>query len=157
MATFIAGPYTATYKSMALGQTADGYRISHSFFKRLILGDSYAQTPQDEVYQGAEQFCQFRLIQYDAAGVKTVMWPYAAYLSVGQVGRVSVQQSIAGALVLTAVSGPPAQSVPATITLTNSILAEGFPVELLFAPDLREVPIRLRNFPTQAGVFGTET
>jgi hypothetical protein len=153
--SFIAGPYTATYKGSALGQTADGYRVSHQFFKRLILGDSYAQTPQDEVYQGAEVFVQMRLIEYDAAGVQSVMWPYGAYMNVGQVGRVSRQQSLAGALVLTAVAGTPAATVPSSVTLTNAILAEGFPVELLFAPDLREVPLRLRVFPSTVGVFGS--
>lgn len=158
MPSFIAGPYTSTYKASALGQTADGYRVSHSFFKRLIQGDSYAQAPQDEVYQGAEMFVQFRLIQYDAAGVAAAMWPYGAFLTSGQVGRVSVQQSIAGPLVLTAVAGTPAATVPATLTLTNAIIAEGYPVELLFAPDLREVPIRMRVFPVNAtGIFGVAT
>lgn len=157
MPNFIAGPYTATYKSLALGQTADGYRLSHQFFKKLITGDSYGQTPQDEVYQGAEMFIQFRLIQYAAAGVAAIMWPYASFLTIGQVGRVSVQQSLIGALVLTAVAGTPAATVPASVTLTNAILAEGYPVELLFAPDLREVPIRQRLFPNTSGVFGTQT
>jgi len=155
MANFIAGPYTATYKGSALGQTADGYRISHQFFKRLIQGDSYAQSPQDEVYQGAEVFVQMRLIQYDSAGVQAIMWPYGAYMNIGQVGRVSRQQSLTGALVLTAVAGTPAATVPASVTVSNAILAEGFPVELLFAPDLREVPLRLRCFPSVAGVFGS--
>lgn len=155
MANFIAGQYTATLAGASLGQTAEGYRISHSFFKRLILGDSYAQTPQDEVYQGEEVFCQMRLIQYDAAGVQGAMNPFASYLSVGRVGRVSVQQGLVSALVLTAVSGPPAQNTPASVTLTNAIIAEGYPVELLFAPDLREVPLRMRCFPSQAGSFGS--
>lgn len=157
MPNFIAGPYTATYKALALGQTADGYRISHQFFKRLILGDSYAQAPQDEVYQGAEMFVQFRLIQYDSAGVAAAMWPYGSFagLAMGQVGRVSRQQGLVGSLILTAVAGTPASTAPASVTLTNAIIAEGFPVELLFAPDLREVPIRQRVFPSVAGSFGS--
>lgn len=153
--SFIAGPYTATYKGQSLGQAADGYRVSHQFFKRMILGDSFAQAPQDEVYQGVEMFITFRLIEYDAAGVASAMWPYGAFLTMGQVGRVSKQQSLTGALVLTAVAGTPAASAPASVTLTNAIIAEGFPVELLFAPDLREIPIRQRAFPNAAGVFGS--
>jgi hypothetical protein len=155
---FIAGPYTATYGGAALGQAADGYRVSHSFFKRLITGDTYAQAPQDEVYQGAEMFCQMRLIEFDAAGVNAIMWPYGAYLTNGQVGRVSRQQNLALPLVLTAVAGTPAANLPATLTLTTAILAEGFPVELLHAPDLREVPLRLRVFPAPlTGIFGVAT
>jgi hypothetical protein len=38
------------------------------------------------------------------------------------------------------------------------MLAEGFPVELLMAPDLKEVPIRMRVYPDDStGVFGTQT
>lgn len=156
--SFIAGPYTATYKTLALGQAAEGYRVSHQFFKRLITGDTFAEAPQDEVYRGAEMFVNFRLIEYDAAGIAGIMWPYGAYLINGQVGRVSRQQSITGALLLTAIAGTPAANTPATFTLTNTILAEGFPVELLHAPDLREIPVRLRCFPTAVtGVFGTQT
>lgn len=155
--SFIAGPYTSSFKGLALGQAADGYRVSHQFFKRLITGDSFAQAPQDEVYQGTEMFVQFRLIEYDSAGIASIMWPYGVYLTNGQVGRVSKQQSLTGALVLTAVAGTPAATAPASFTLTNAILAEGYPVELLHAPDLREVPIRLRVFPSSLGVFGIVT
>lgn len=154
--SFIAGPYTATYKQLALGQTADGFRLTHSFFKRLITGDSYAQSPQDDVYQGAEMFCQFRLIEYNAAGTKAAMWPYGTYLTMGTVGRVSKQQGLAGSLVLTALAGTPAAGTPATLTFSYAILAEGFPVDLLFAPDLREVPLRMRVYPS-SGIFGVET
>jgi hypothetical protein len=156
MANFIAGPYTATYRSLALGQAGDGFRLSHSFFKRLITGDSYAQAPQDEIYQGAEMFVSFRLIQYDAAGVGVAMWPYGNFLSMGSVGRVSKQQQLVGPLVLTAVSGTPAATTPATMSLTYAILSDGFPIELLFAPELREVPIRMRVFP-HSGLFGVQT
>lgn len=157
MPNFIAGPYTATYKGLSLGQTADGFRVSHSFFKRLITGDAYGQTPQDDVFQGAEMFCSFRCIQYDAAAVRSAMWPYgSSHLTIGAVGRLSAQQSLSGSLVLTAIAGTPAATEPATLTFTKAILAEGFPVELLYAPDLREVPIRMRLYPT-LGIFGVET
>ena len=155
---FIAGPYTATYRGQALGQAAEGYRVSHQFFKRIITGDSYAEGPQDEVYRGMEMFVNFRCIEYDAAGITALAFPFANRWNHGLVGRVSKQQGLCGALVLTAIAGTPAANAPASLTLTNCILAEGFPVELLFAPDLREVPVKLRAYPTQNnGIFGTET
>lgn len=158
---FIAGGYTATLGASALGQTADGWRVSHSFFKRLITGDSYAQTPQDAVYQGAEAFSQGRLIEYNAAGAANAFWPYSTQIyDIGIVGRLDVGSSIVDALVLTAVTGTTAATAPATVTLSKSILAEGFPVEMLFAPDLREVPLRFRHYPYDASgkqVFGTVT
>lgn len=155
--SFIAGQYTATWNSLALGQTADGFRLSHSFFKRLITGDSYAQAPQDGIYQGAECFLACRLIAYNSAALPTVMWPYAStFLDMGVIGVTDVGSTKAKSLVLTAIAGTPAAAAPATLTLTLAILAEGFPVELLFAPDLREVPLRMRVYPS-SGVFGTQT
>ncbi len=159
--SFIAGQYTATYKTSALGQTAEGWRCSHQFFKRLITGDTYAQTPQDAVYQGAEVFVQGRLIEYNATGALGAFWPYSSTIfALGVIGRLDVASSIAGALVLTALAGTPAAAAPATLTFTQAILAEGFPVELLFAPDLREVPLRFRCYPyfaTPNQVFGVTT
>jgi hypothetical protein len=159
MPNFIAGRYTATYNSLALGQTAEGFRLSHQFFKRLITGDAYAEAPQDAVYRGAELTIAYRLIQYDADGVLAAMWPYAATLfDMGVIGRTDVGSQIVKSLVLTVVAGTPAVGLPNSITLPKAILQEGFPVELLFAPDLREVPMRQRIYPDQTtGVFGTQT
>lgn len=155
--TFIAGGYTATWDGLAIGQTADGYRLTHQIFKRLITGDSYAEAPQDAVYRGGEASLAMRLIEYDAAAVQTMKWPYSATKwTMGVVGRIDVGSSLVKSLVLTAVAGTTAATVPATLTASKSILHENFPVEVLFAPDLREVPMRLRLYPT-AGVLAVET
>jgi len=175
---FVAGGYKATWApgtqtgaaaaaGTSLGQTAQGYRLSHQFFKRIITGDGMAQSPQDAVYQGAEMHLQFNLIEYSFAAVRTLMWPYGAYaatIAMGVVGRLDVQQNLTGAVVLTAVAGTTAAAAlaPATLTLPICMLSEGFPVELLMAPDLKEVPIRLRVYPNTTagatfGVFGTQT
>lgn len=156
--SFIAGQYTATYNSLPLGQTADGYRLSHQFFKRLITGDAWGEAPQDGVYRGASVEIGYTLIEYNAAGARAAFWPYAnAFLDMGIVGRLDVGSNIAKGLVLTAVAGTPAATAPASLSFTNAILKEGFPVELLFAPDLRDVPIRQRIYPNQSGVFGAAT
>ena len=47
---FIAGQYTATLAASTVGQLADGFRITHSVFKQLIIGDNFAQSPQDGIY-----------------------------------------------------------------------------------------------------------
>jgi hypothetical protein len=160
MTDFRAGGYTATWNNLACGQTAQGYRLSHQFFKRIITGDSMAEAPQDAVYRGAEMHIQFNLIEYAKAAIQTIMWPYAAYLTMGVVGRLDVQQAIVKSLNLTAVAGTTAAFAqgPATLSLLYTILAEGFPVELLMAPDLKEVPIRMRIYPYEGtGVFGSQT
>lgn len=153
---FICGRFTATLGASALGQTADGYRVSHSLFKRPITGDALAETVQDRIVRGAELFVSARLIEYNAAGVQNAFWPLSGTIyDMGVIGR--LDSAIADSLVLTAVAGTPAATVPATATFLLSTLAEGFPVELLFAPDLREVPIRLAVLPNSSGVFGTQT
>lgn len=154
--SFICGKYSATLGASALGQTADGYRVSHSLFKRIITGDNFADTPQDAILRGAEMFVAARLIEYNAAGALNAFWPLAATIyDMGVIGR--LDSAVADSLVLTALAGTPAATVPATATFLLTTLAEGFPVELLFAPDLREVPLRLRVYPSASGVFGTQT
>jgi hypothetical protein len=158
MPTFVAGANTVTWNALALGQTADGIRTIHQFFKRLITGDLMAESPQDAVYRGAEVALQFRLIQYDAAGIQTIKWPYSATKwDIGAVGRTDAGSAIAKSLVMTAVAGTPAATLPATFTALLSVLHENFPVEVLTAPDLKEVPIRLRVYPSTSGIFATET
>jgi hypothetical protein len=163
MTKFVAGGYTATWNGLTLGQAAQGYRLSHQFFKRIITGDSMAESPQDAVYRGAEMHIQMNLIEYMEQGIASIMWPYGNYLTMGAVGRLDVQTinntPSVKALVLTAITGTPAKTAlsPAELTLPKCILAEGFPVELLMAPDLKEVPLRMRIYPSEAGVFGTQT
>ncbi|TWU22453.1 hypothetical protein Pla52o_35090 [Novipirellula galeiformis] len=165
---FVAGQYTATYNAKALGQTAEGFTLSHQFFQRLITGDAGGDTPQDAVYRGREQFISYRLIEALAAAVAECSEPFASTpgtaLTLGKIGKLVVRGDgssegtpIAKSLVLTAVSGTSAsEDGPSTITLPLAILAEGFPVEILFAPDLREVPIRQRIYPEMStGLFGT--
>ena len=162
----VAGAYTATFNGLALGQTAQGYRLSHTHFKRPVTGDALAQSPQTAVFQGIEMFLQANLIEFNAAGIYPLIWPYGStYLQFGPVGRMDVESSLTKQMILTAVTGTPAQvlAAPASLTLPNAILAEGFPVELLLAPDLREVPMRMRLYPTTTGSpyagasFGTKT
>lgn len=157
MPSFIAGGYTATWNSLALGQAADGYRISHQVFKQLVTGDTYAEAPQEAIYRGAEATIQFTLVEFGEGGIQSIKWPYSATKwQIGTVGRADVISAIAKTLVLTAVAGTPAAASPATLTAGYAILHENFPVEVLYAPKLREVPLRMRLYP-DSGVLAVET
>lgn len=169
-ADFVAGAYTATYNAKALGQTADGYRLSHEVFKRIITGDLGAQTPQDAVYQGQAMFLAGRLIEADKAGILDLVYPYSGTVGtpweLGVIGLLDVRGAGGGtpvsrckSLVLTALTGTSAYAdMQITMTMPLSILAENFPVEVLLAPDLREVPIRMRIYPTMSTLlFGSQT
>lgn len=157
--SFIAGRYSMTLGGSTVGQTADGITLNHSFFKRLITGDNFAQTPQDAIFQGAEMFVSYRLLEYNATSARAAFWPYgSAWLTMSTVIG-TLDSANASQLILTALTGTPAAaaSAPTSVTLPLCILAEGFETELLMAPDLREIPIRQRVYPNSSGVFGTLT
>lgn len=155
--SFIAGQYTATLNANSLGQIEAGITLEHRFFKRLITGDNMAETPQDGIFRGGELFVAYNLLEYNAAGASAAFWPYGAgYLNMSTViGTLDTASALQ--LVLTALAGTPAAATPATITLPDCVLAEGYPVGILFAPDLRTVPIRQRVYPNSSKVFGTTT
>jgi hypothetical protein len=171
LAQIISGAYTCTYNAKALGYTADGWRLSHSFFKRLVTGDVGGDTPLNAIYRGREQFLVGRLIEAMATGVQDACEPYATAAgtnphTLADIGSIDVGYTSGGtpvpgackSIVLTAVSDTPAYILAqATFTFSNSILAEGHPVDILMAPDLRDVPVRFRIYPSSTGVFGTET
>ena len=168
--TFIAGAYTVTYNAKALGQTADGIRMTYEVFKREITGDAGGDTVQDAVYRGARRGCSFRCMEANAAGLYDLLYPYSATAGneweLGVIGLLDVrgQGGVSAAarakqVVFTAVAGTSAANDgPATVTIPLAILAQRFPVEVLMAPDLREVPIRLDFYPNMStGLWGSST
>lgn len=156
--SFIAGRYSITLNNLAIGQVKDGVRLSHQIFKQLIMGDSWGETKQDAVYRGADLTIAMELLEYNAAAVLLAIWPYAATLfDLGVIGTLDVGGSKAKSMVLTAIAGTSASATPATATFPNSILLEGFPIDLLLASELRTVPWRGRVYPSNSGIFGTQT
>lgn len=151
---FIAGRYASQFGGSSLGQTAEGIKLAHKFFTREVKGDAGAETVQDEIYRGGEVMLDTRLIEFNAAGAQSAFWPWAAsFLDLGVIGRLAVGGGIAKQIILTAVAGT--NATPLAITLPYCLLAAGFPVELLFAPDLREVPLKMRVFPGGSYSGGT--
>lgn len=147
---FIAGQYLVTYGGSTVGQIKEGITIDHTVMKQKIQGDNMGLADQDGIYLGSNVYGSFTLLEYNATAARAAFWPYgASYLSGGIVGR--LDSGLAAALVLTAIAGTPASSLPATLTLTYAILAEGFPVGLLFRPTLREIPIRMQAYPAGGG------
>ncbi len=170
MGKFIAGTYTATYNAKTLGQSAEGWRLSFEIFKRIVTGDLGAETPQDAVYRGQAYFAEFRLIEPMYSGIADLCAPYSATVGtpweLGKVGLLDVQGAGTATpvarckpLVLTAVTGTSAYNdAQQTITCPLAVLAEGYPVSVLLAPDLREIPIKMRIYPNMAtGLFGSQT
>lgn len=168
--SFIAGGYTATYNAKALGQTADGHRLTYEVFKRVITGHYGGDTPQDAVYRGQRRGSAFRLLEANAAGVADLLYPYSTTIGdqwdLGVIGLLDIRGQGSGSptvrakqLVLTAIAGTSAYNDAAvTITIPYTILAASFPVEVLLAPDLKEVPIRLDHYPNMSTLlWGSST
>ncbi len=161
--SFIAGPYSVTYDSATCGQLVEGLTFSNVVHKEMIVGDNLARAVQDDVFQGIDVTSDFALMEWDNAKALLMYWPYGStWLVAGVVGRVSKQQSLCKSLVLTAIAGTPAATAPASLTLPNSILHEEFPVQHIFKPAHRKVPLRFRHYPdlnsqTLVSTYGTST
>ncbi len=152
---FISGRYTAVWNSLACGQSREGFRISHQFMKKLIMGDAMGETPQDAILRGMEVLVQADLMHANQAAIGTMLNPYGDGYAFDplKIGQLDVQNGFAKAFILTAVNTGTGAPVPASQTLLKAVIQENFPVGLLFAPDLREVPVRLRAYPAANGSF----
>lgn len=156
--SFLAGRYSVTLGASSVGQTGlDSLIIEHQVFKQLIVGDNFAETPQDAVFRGMAEFIQMTLLEYNATAARAAFWPYGSIYGTMDVVIGTLDQTNAAQIVMTALTGTPAVATPATITAPKCILAEGYPVSILFAPKLREVPVRMRMYPNSSGVFHTQT
>lgn len=146
----VAGAYTGTYNAVAVGFTQKGFELSQSFKTELIdETDLYGQTVIDAVYRGGEAFLQFESRTYKAGATA----PFAPWGALGvisttaaPIGRLATD--VAQATVLTAVANTPAAAAPASLTAPKALLAENFDGKLLFDSRLRNVPVRLRLYPS---------
>lgn len=147
---FIAGGYTVSFNAVAVGQIEDGVEMEHVPYYEDIRGDNMGDTIQDGVYRGGDMFMSFTMLEYNAAAgaaaTPPAWWPY--HNTWGRIGTIGVlQTSLALAVVLTAVAGTSAATLPATLTASKCVIAKGFPTRMLFAPRNRRIPIRFQMLP----------
>ena len=159
LGTFISGRYSATYAGPSgtpaaadVGLTKNGYSLEVSWSKKLINeSDAYGESAIDGIHRGGNCFLQFDSLEYKAGSLNAA-FPYGAVLAPtgagalgpGVIGR--LDSAVAGTMVLTATASTPAASTPATLTTAAAVIAENFPVKLLFDTSLREVPLRMRLY-----------
>lgn len=154
LGTFAVGEYTMTYDGTTVGMCTSGgknlrYRMNGEDINDT---DTYGRTTIDFVYLGMECFllCTFREW---LAKVKAAIWPASTDFdgTLGVIGRLA--SNMAKQIILTDVTGTPAETLPATITFPKCILAPGQDLNVLFAPGVRDVPIMFRVLPSD--VSGT--
>jgi len=145
LATLIDGHYTATYNSVAIGITEDGFDLIQALKEEVIdESDAFGGSLIDYIYRGGNVTIRCDSKEYKA-GSMTPFWPWGG----GTMGRMrnssnpigALAANVAAALVLTSTANTPAASAPASLTGTYSIIAPGQQGTLKFTSRLRRVPI----------------
>jgi hypothetical protein len=144
LATLITGPYSASWNSVAVGKTREGFDLRWQWKKETITVDTYGDSVIDSIYRGADVFVLWLGVEYSS--MTAVAWPYAAtFGETGLLGRLDVGSTMTKTMVMTSTALTPAAAAPATLTSTNSIVDDD-QVESKFAMRLREVPVKLRLY-----------
>lgn len=132
-------------------------------FELIDESDAYGMSVIDAIQRGADVFVQWNSREYKAGPIAAVWGSLTG--TAGQlattaapIGRLASDMS--QALVLTSTANTPAASVPATLTATKALVANGWSTKLLFDSRLREVPMRMQFYPYTSGggvVWFTQT
>lgn len=145
---FVAGPYTATFNSVTLGQLElDSLKVTFTNGQDDITGDNFGEAIQDGVYRGGNCYLDMMCLEYDSLITALAGHPYIA--TPGIVGTLGSLISAASmkTLVLTKLYSSGTTVSPATLTSTAAAIPRGFPLEYLMAPKLKRVPLRLQLYP----------
>lgn len=155
----VAGPYRSTLGAVDLGIMEKGYNMTLGLdMENVDDTDAYGSTVIEQVLRGSECGIDFICKEYKAAplslvtanmGTTRMVATGTSSYKPGQVGVLAT--TLAGILILTATTGTPAASSPATITATYAIMREGFKSKWLLGPNARKIPADLRIIPSDAG------
>lgn len=144
--TVIAGAYYATWNALSIGNTEGGIRTSYNYEGRQIRFDSVGSSLVDVLRTGLAMFLDFVLMEYDAAAVDDLRWPFHSFVGTYADSGASMWAA-AKPLILTSCRN---DIDPATITFPKTILAPGYNVELDYSGSKeRVVPLRLIVFPVK--------
>lgn len=150
-----SGAYTATWNALAIGELQlGGIRERYQYSSRPIFFDSVGSTPVDHLFGGVVMFLDFVCMNYNAAAIQSMRWPWHATRGMAPVSGGSLWE-MAKPLILI---GCRNDINPLTKTYYKTILAPGQDVELDFTGSKeRTVPIRLMVFPRKYVSGGATT
>lgn len=161
IATLIGGRYSGTHGGGDLGLTEMGYTIIIvPLAERIEESDAYGLTLLDYFFRGVNVSTVFDSLEYKGtqgtSGPLNAIWPWGGTLgTMSTIARLA--SDISDSMVLTAASGTPAASTPATLTAARSIIEPGFNVSLLLNSKLRKVPVRFVHLPSDSAVHFSTT
>lgn len=149
LATVVAGGYTATYNSAAMGQQEDGFRLRLSFAKEEIRSNTYGDSVIDSVYRGGNCFLSGIFIERSSVVANAAVSPFNPYgTAVGFMGLVGrLDFALAQSVVLTAIATLPAASVIASLTATNAIIDQNLSTEVVLANRASFLGLTFRLYP----------
>lgn len=151
--TIIRGAYTATWNSLAVGNTEIGFRVSYSYKGRPINFDAVGETPVDIIYAGLNMNIDFVAQEYDAAAIDSLRWPWDGIIGNLSPAGLSIWE-LAKPLILT---GCTSGVDPETITFYKTILAPDYNLEIDYSHKERPLPIRLIVLPVKYNGAGYAT
>lgn len=150
--TFATGPYSVKWNNSELGLLEGSPREQMVSHGQDVRASQYGDSVIDGVYRGGDCFAILTVKEW-VANTKAAMWPFSTAdmgLS-GVIGRLN--SDIAKALLLTAITGTPAQAgaLPATRSYPKAILMPEHSREITFGSEERNVMLVFRCLPIEVG------
>ena len=159
--TLVAGQYTSTYNSVAVGFTQSGFELTQETKAEMVnQTDIFGDSIIDFIHRGGNVYVMFESKVFKPGAI-TPFYPWGAlgvmYTAAAPLGRLG--SAVAASLVMTGVAATPAQSaggsglnrVIASLTASKAILPPDSNLKLLFDMKVRNVPVRLLCLPTDDG------
>jgi hypothetical protein len=138
-----------TYKTTSVGLMEGPIRTQQNIIGLPIRASVWGQHIIDYISQGGGHFIVFTVKEW-MTGAKQCMWPFNASHGVYPITG-ELLNAYAGAVVMTALTGTPANTVgPATRTYNLALLLPGHNIDVTFGPMERNVPIVMCVLPEQS-------
>jgi len=144
----IAGPYTATFNSLGMGQIENGFTVQEPGFGQaeMIRGDNLGPgADQDGVTQGGNCYISFVLMEYNVSVLRGLISPGSGGVPGVATPPGRLLSDYMYPLVLTKVSG--SNATPSIRTFRYACLAPNNQIEYFMGNNKRFVPIRMQAFP----------
>ena len=139
------GPYTATYKSVALGLVEGPYVINKQAHAVDVRAQRHGQTIIEGIYAGGEAHVLVTPKEWNAAA-REAMWPFDAnFGELGVIGR--LMSAIALALVITPVTGSTGATNGYTWTFSKAIIAPEHSLEIVKGVEEHNVAVLMKAYP----------
>lgn len=142
-----SGAYTATWNALAVGQVRPGgYKKRYGYESKPIFFDSVGMNAVDMLFGGIHMFVDFVCMDYNAAAINKLRWPFHNLVGTSPVSGYSIWEA-AKPFVMTSCR---ADINPQTITFYKTYLAPNFDIELDYSGTTERIlPMRLIVLPRQ--------